>query len=106
MRALYKRRQEKVCIGAAQSLVRTEAFMKRLTVGLCAGSLILCAGAAWGGKENWKLLSTDEKTNQKYYYDAGSVKKGKGRRRSCNEEDTYPVIKFLLTIFSIIEILL
>ena len=54
--------------------------MKRLTVGFCAGILILSAGAAWGGKENWKLLSTDEKTNQKYYYDTKSVKKGKGRR--------------------------
>jgi hypothetical protein len=59
-------------------LLKTEAFMKKLAVGLCTGTLILCAGAAWGGRENWKLLSNDEKTNQKYYYDAGSVKKGKG----------------------------
>ncbi|HEY6008770.1 MAG TPA: hypothetical protein VIU40_10645 [Geobacteraceae bacterium] len=52
--------------------------MKRVLFGTLAGTIFLCAGGAWG--ENWKLLSTDEKTNLKYYYDTTSVKKGKGGR--------------------------
>ncbi len=51
--------------------------MRKLTAGLLAATL-LCAGAAWGAKANWKLLSKDETNDQRYYYDVASVKKGKG----------------------------